>query len=189
MSAGVRRLLWARGLRAFADGYVSLLLPVYLIGLGLTPFKVGMIATATLLGSGTLRLLVGFRANRFDSRVLLLAAAALMCATGLGFAAVTSFWPLVVIAVVGTLNPSSGDVSVFLPLEHAVLAHVVADRERTGAFARYSLVGAFAGALGALFAGVPELTAPALGLEVRTLYPWMFTFYAVLGLLSGAIYR
>ena len=71
MSAGVRRLLWARGLRAFADGYVSLLLPVYLIGLGLTPFKVGMIATATLLGSGTLTLLVGFRANRFDSRVLL----------------------------------------------------------------------------------------------------------------------
>ena len=127
---------WARGLRAFADGYVSLLLPIYLIGLGLTPFQVGVIATATLLGSGALTLLVGWRANRFESRALLLAAAVLMCATGLGFATVTSFWPLVVIAVVGTLNPSSGDVSVFLPLEHAVLARVVADRERTATFAR-----------------------------------------------------
>src|SRR5207249_1801746 len=71
----------------------------------------------------------------------------------------------------------------------AVLAHVVADRERTGAFARYSLVGAFAGALGALFAAVPELIAPALGLELHAFYPWMFTLYAALGLLSGAIYR
>jgi MFS family permease len=188
-AARVRTLLWARGFRAFADGFVSLLLPIYLIGLGLTPFQVGVIATATLLGSGALTLLVGWRANRFDSRALLLAAALLMCATGLGFATVTSFWPLVVIAVVGTLNPSSGDVSVFLPLEHAVLAHVVADRERTATFARYSLVGALAGALGAIFAGVPELLAGALKLEVRTLYPWMFILYAALGLTSGLIYR
>jgi MFS family permease len=188
-AARVRTLLWARGFRAFADGFVSLLLPIYLIGLGLTPFQVGVIATATLLGSGALTLLVGWRANRFDSRALLLAAALLMCATGLGFATVTSFWPLVVIAVVGTLNPSSGDVSVFLPLEHAVLAHVVADRERTATFARYSLVGALAGALGAIFAGVPELLAAALKLEVRTLYPWMFILYAALGLTSGLIYR
>jgi MFS family permease len=185
----IRRLLWARGLRAFADGYVSLLLPVYLIGLGLTPLQVGMIATGTLLGSGALTLLVGLRANRFGSRALLLAASALMCATGVGFAAVSSFWPLLVIAVVGTLNPSSGDVSVFLPLEHAVLAHVVSDRERTATFARYSLVGAFAGALGALFAAAPELLAGALKLEVRDLYPWMFLVYATLGLVSGLIYR
>jgi MFS family permease len=188
-AARVRTLLWARGLRAFADGFVSLLLPIYLIGLGLTPFQVGVIATATLLGSGALTLLVGWRANRFDSRALLLAAAVLMCATGLGFATVTSFWPLVVIAVVGTLNPSSGDVSVFLPLEHAVLARVVADRERTATFARYSLVGALAGALGAIFAGVPELLAAALKYDVRALYPWMFVLYAGLGLTSGLIYR
>jgi MFS family permease len=190
MSApGVRSLLTARALRAFADGFVSLLLPVHLLGLGFTPFQVGAIATGTLLGSGALTLTVGLKANHFGSRALLTAAAALMCATGLGFAAVTSFWPLLIIAIVGTLNPSSGDVSVFLPLEHAVLAHVISDRERTAAFARYSLVGAFAGALGALFAAVPEWIAPSLGLEVRQLLPWMFGVYALLGLISGAIYR
>jgi MFS family permease len=185
----VRRLLWARGLRAFGDGYVSLLLPVYLIGLGLTPLQVGVIATGTLLGSGALTLLVGLRVNHFGSRALLLAAAALMCATGVGFASITSFWPLLVVAVIGTLNPSSGDVSVFLPLEHAVLAHVVSDRERTAVFARYSLVGALAGALGALFAATPEFLAGALKLEARALYPWMFLLYAALGVVSGLIYR
>lgn len=188
-SANVRRLLWARGLRAFADGYVSLLLPVYLLSLGLTPFQVGVIATATLLGSGILTLWVGLRAYGFKRRALLLGAAALMALTGLGFATITSFWPLLLIAFVGTLNPSSGDVSVFLPLEHSILARVVEDRERTATFARYSLVGALLGALGALAAGLPELLAPALNASVGSAYQAMFLLYALLGVGSGLIYR
>ena len=56
------RLLWVRGLRAFADGYVSLLLPIYLIALDMTPFQVGIITTATLIGSGALTLLIGLQA-------------------------------------------------------------------------------------------------------------------------------
>ena len=75
-STTVRKLLWVRGLRAFGDGYVSLLLPVYLISLGLTPFQVGVIATGTLLGSGLLTLIVGINAHRFRYRTLLLAAPA-----------------------------------------------------------------------------------------------------------------
>src|SRR5215831_19360525 len=110
----IHRVLWVRALRAFADGYVSLLLPVYLLSLGLTPFQVGVIATCTLLGSGILTLWVGLHAYGFKRRALLLGAAAMMALTGLGFATITSFWPLLLIAFVGTLNPSSGDVSVFL---------------------------------------------------------------------------
>jgi len=117
----LRRVLLARGLRAFGDGFVSLLLPVYLLDLGFTPFQVGVIATGTLLGSGALTLLVGRHAGRFHARTLLLTAAGAMAATGVGFAAIVEFWPLLVVAVVGTLNTSSGDVSVFLSLEHAML--------------------------------------------------------------------
>ena len=113
-----RRILLARGLRAFGDGYVSLLLPLYLLELGFGTFDVGVIATATLLGSGLLTLMVGLRAHRYHTRSVLLAATALMAATGVGFALFEQFWPLLLIAFVGTLNPSSGDVSVFLPLEH-----------------------------------------------------------------------
>src|SRR5437868_13401395 len=103
----VQRVLWVRGLRAFGDGYVSLLLPVYLIALGFSPFQVGAIATATLLGSGLLTLSIGFCAHRFKYHGLLLAAAVLMAATGFGFATMADFWPLLVIAIVGTLNPSN----------------------------------------------------------------------------------
>jgi hypothetical protein len=49
MNETTRRLLCVRGLRAFGDGCISLLLPVYLITLGFTPLMVGVITTATLL--------------------------------------------------------------------------------------------------------------------------------------------
>ena len=60
-------------------------------------------------------------------------------------------------AFVGTLNPSSGDVSIFLPLEHAVLSRFVEDCQRTAFFVRYSLVGALVAAAGALAAGLPDM--------------------------------
>ena len=189
MSPHVRRLLWVRGLRAFGDGFVSLLLPLYLLELGLGPFQVGAITAGTLLGSGVLTLAIGLCAHRFRLRTLLLCATFMMAATGLGFAVVTNFWPLLLIAVVGTLNPSSGDVSVFLPLEQAALAHVAGARERTALFARYSLVGALVAALGALSAGLPGLMVDAAGVSMRSALQLMFGLYGVIGLAAAAIYR
>ena len=165
------------------------MLPLYLISLGLTPFQVGVIAAGTLLGSGILTLLVGLHAYRLRFRTLLLMAAFLMAATGAGFAVFTEFWPLLVIAVVGTLNPSSGDVSVFLPLEQAVLARLATDRQRTAVFARYSLVGALLGAVGALFAGFSELLARLIEISPTTAMQFMFVLYGLLGLASSQSYR
>ena len=185
----VHRLLVAKGLRAFGDGYVSLLLPLYLLDLGFTPLQVGIIATTTLLGSGLLTLLVGLHAYRYHYRTLLLAATLLMGGTGLGFAFVTDFWPLLVIALVGTLNPSSGDVSVFLPLEHAVLARIVDDRKRTAVFARYALVGSLVAALGSLATALPAMAASAVGISVTAAIQGMFVLYALLAALSALVYR
>ena len=188
-SRAVTHLLAAKGLRAFGDGFVSLLLPVYLLDLGFSALQVGIIATATLLGSGALTLAVGLHAHRYQHRTLLLAAAGLMAATGLGFAAVGDFWPLLAIAIVGTLNPSSGDVSVFLPLEHAVMSRVVTDSERTATFARYSVVGALVAAVGSLAAGLPALATEWLGVAPRAAMQAMFVLYALLGAATALIYR
>jgi MFS family permease len=188
-AAGSRRILWARGLRAFGDGYVSLLLPAYLLQRGFSSLDVGIVTTATLVGSGVTILLVGLHAHRFGLRPLLIGAALLMTATGLGLASVSGFWPLLVVAVVGTLNPSSGDASVFLPLEQARLASLAGDRQRTALFARYSLTGALAGAAGALCAGLPQLFAAATGVTTAFATQSMFVVYAGLGCISAAIYR
>jgi MFS family permease len=188
-SNGIHRLLISKGLRAFADGYVSLLLPLYLVELGFSPLQVGVIATITLIGSGLLTFVVGLHAWRFQYRSLLLATCMLMAATGIGFAAFVDFWALILVAFIGTLNPSSGDVSVFLPLEHAVLAKLVDDRQRTATFARYSLVGALMGATGSLAASLPLALAGLTGMSFLNAIRIMFVLYALVALMAGLLYH
>ena len=182
-------ILAARGIRAFTDGYVALLLPYYLTLLGYSALQVGIIATATLLGSGILTLLVGVFAYRFRVHALLTTACALMLGTGIGFAVVTDFLPLLLIAVVGTLNPSNGDVSVFAPLEQSLLSHSVGGEHRTTVFARYSLVGNLVGALGALAAAIPGVLAQWNILELKSAVQIMFVLYGLSSLAALAVYR
>jgi MFS family permease len=92
------------------------------------------------------------------------------------------------VAFLGTLNPSSGDVSVFLPLEQRALAQAASAEHRTAVFARYSLVGALAGAFGALAAGAPELIGGSDAPGVAALRP-MFLLYAGIGLVCLPLYH
>ena len=188
-ASSVNRLLAAKGIRAFGDGFVSLLLPLYLLELGLSLLQVGVIATATLLGSGVMTLMVGMHAYRYRYRSLLLAATLLMAATGAGFAVLSDFWPLLIIAIVGTLNPSSGDVSVFLPLEHSMMSRIVTDKDRTAVFARYSLVGSLMAALGSLAVAFPDAMVASAGVSGKIAMQAMFMFYALLGLITALAYR
>jgi MFS family permease len=182
-------LLSSRGLRGFGDGLVSLLLPVYLAHLGFSALEIGVLATATLAGSSVLTLLIGLYAHHASPRGLLLLAAGLMMMTGVAFIAFEDFWPLLLIAFLGTLNPSSGDVSLFLPLEQAQLSRTVADRDRTALFARYSLVGTLSAAVGALAAGLPEVASAVAGTGMKPALQAAFLFYSVLGLAALLIYR
>lgn len=183
------RLLLGKGLRAFTDGLVSIVLPVYLLRLGYGPFQVGAIVTSTLLGSALLTLSIGLFAYQFPGRKLLLSACLLMAATGTAFATVRDFWPLLIVAFVGTINPSSGDVSIFLPVEQALLAGTISQRRRTALFARYSLIGALAGAVGTLSAGLPEIAARRFNVDQTTILQAVFWFYAGVGLVTLLIYR
>ena len=180
-------LFAARALRDFGDGFVAILLPVYLLVLGFSPLQVGVLATASLFGSALLTVAVGILGARHDLRRLLLAAACLMVATGGAMSVVTDYALLLVVACAGTINPSTGSVSVFVPLEHAVLARNAGDRDRTTVFARYSLVGALASAVGALAAALPDARAFA-GLGQLTAIKLMFVLYAIVGVAGTLLY-
>ena len=185
----VPRVIVARSLRGFADGFVSVVLAVYLTALGFSPFEIGAIVTGTLLGSAALTLGVGLVAHRREFRVLLLGASVLMIMTGIGFMAVTAFWALLVVAVLGTLNPSAGDVSVFLPTEQAFLAGHVADLDRPRLYAVYNLGAAFAGAFGALASGVPELIARNTDAAKVDVLRASFSLYLVIAIAVFFVYR
>ena len=180
-------LLGARGLRDFGDGFVAVLLPVYLMALGFSPLEVGAFAGTALFGSALLTLAVGFLGVRYDHRLLLISSAGLMMATGIALSIVDSYALLLVVAFVGSVNPSGGSASSFVPIEHAVLTRETADAERTKAFARYSLVGGLASAGGALAAAMPELFTRPDWSELSGIKA-MFGIYTLLGLVGGLLY-
>ena len=188
-SPDASRLVVARGLRGFADGMVSVLLASYLTDLGYSAGQVGVLITGTLLGSAAQTLASGLWGARFTSKQILLFACGLMLLTGVGFASVTAFWPLLLIAVAGTLNPSGGDVSVFLPTEQSMLTGTIDARRRTSLFARYTLTGTFAAAVGALCAGAPVVIAEWQGIDIVDAKRAGFLVYAVVAATVFVLYR
>ena len=182
-------LLRTRAVRAFGDGFVSVLLPLHLTTLGLSTARIGLVVTATLVGSAALTMLVGLVAYRMGRRALLLRASVLMAATGIGFAVASDFWPLLVVAFIGTLNPSAGHVSIFLPTEQALLPRTIAASSRTALYARYSLVGSLLAAFGSLISGLPEYLARISSISLPRALDLMFLLYAALGLVTLWLYK
>ncbi|MGJ0507692.1 MAG: MFS transporter [Methylocystis sp.] len=180
MNKTVLLLIWARGLRDFGDGFVAVLLPVYLTRLGLSSFEIGALAGTALLGSALLTLAIGLVGNRYDARHMLIAAAALMAGTGVALSIIDSYALLLIVAFVGSVNPSGGSASSFVPVEHAVLTRETAAAARTSGFARYSLIGGLAAAGGALAASLPEILI-RLGWPELLGVKAMFAIYAILG--------
>jgi MFS family permease len=184
----ISRLYVARGLRGFGDGFAIIILPAYMTALGYDPPAIGIVASASLLGTALFALSVGMIAPRYDIRALMLFGACLMAATGIAFPNVEHLVLIALVAFVGTINPSAGDLGVLVPLEHAMLARDASDRERTRVFARYSLIGALSAAAGSLASSLPDLLGSA-GIADLAAFRWMFYFYAALGIASGLLYR
>lgn len=151
-----RRLLSIRALRGIADGLVAATLAASLSARGYSPAQIGLVVTASLVGSAAVVVAFGRRPDLVPPERALRVTALAMVITGACFALSPWLWLLVLVALVGPLNPSGGDVSAFLPAEQALLGGVVPATERTATFARYSLLGNLGAAVGAAVAGVPE---------------------------------
>ena len=176
-----RLLIATRGVRGFVDGAVAVTLSAFLTGIGYSGARIGVIVTGMLLGSAALTLAVGTAASALRRRTVLLVGTTLMVATGATFATTSAFWLLFAMGVIGTMNPSSGDVSVFQPVEQALLPLTVSTAQRSRLFARYTFTGSLCAAAGSLAAGLPD----ALHISVR----WVFAVYALGGFVAVLLYR
>jgi predicted MFS family arabinose efflux permease len=125
-------------------------------------------------------LLTGTSGSGWSRRGLLRIGSLLMIATGLIFATTSVFVVLLVVGVIGTMNPSGGDVSVFRPLEHSVLPRTTSAEDRSHLFAQYTFGGVFAGALGAAASGLPERWHWPAGT--------VFWVYGAAGMITLALY-
>lgn len=184
-----RRLVAAKTIRALGDGFASVALAAYLHERGFGAVEIGALATVALLGTTAATVGVGMFVERLGRRRVLRWGTVLVMVSGLMFAAVEPFWLLLVIAFLGTLNPTAGDVSFFLPIEQAALAETVAPVRRTWLYARHALFGRLAAAVGALATGLAGVTSGVLDVPLVDVLRVMFALYGLVGLAMLAVYR
>ena len=181
-----RLMLTARAVRQFAYGQLAIVLAIALTREGLTPVAIGALVTVSLVGDFCGTALIGRYADQWGRRHTLVVLALLMAFTGMVFG-LSSFYPLLLIAAFcGTLGTSASETAPFLPLEQAMLAQTVPQDHQTVWFARYNLVASFAGALGGLAAGLPDLLTQVGVAPTRSLQT-SFGLYAILALFVGAL--
>ena len=185
--AGV--LLATRAVRGFVDGLISVAIVALLSLRGFSDLQIGVVVTGMLLGSATVTLLVGTKGNAIPRRTLLFAGAAVMIASGLAFGAFTQFGILLAVGVIGTLNPTSGDVSMFLPLEQSLIAATTPAKSRTALYARYAFAGGLAGALGSQAIAIPEAIARHTSISQTTAFRSCFVLYSLAGVAVWLMYR
>ena len=183
------RLLFAtRIVRLFAYGFLSVVLVLYLVQVGLTETEIGLLLTLTLIGDTAISLWMTTNADRIGRRKMLLVGAGLMVFAGMLFALTGSFALLVVAAIIGVISPSGNEVGPFLSIEQAALSQIVPDEARTRVFAWYNLVGSFATALGALGSGVLAHTLQSAGTAPLGSYRVIVILYAGWGLVLGLLF-
>ncbi len=170
-------------MRGFADGLVAVALASYLSHIGFSAGQIGWITTATLVGSAAATITLGMLAGGWEHRRLLIMASVLMVLTGIGFLTIRDFWVMIPVAFIGTMNPSSGDVSVFLPLEQTEIAGSVASDRRTAIFARFSLYANLAAAGGSFAAGAIAAYVAAQHFDPIRTGQIGFAIYAAVGLI------
>jgi MFS family permease len=179
MRTDIALLFATRAMRMFAYGAVSVVLVLYLAGLGIEAQRIGLLLTLTLIGDVIVSLFLTTRADRLGRRRTLIAGAILMAAAAAVFAVTHDFWLLLIAATIGVISPSGNEVGPFLAVEQVALADVAPDRDRTHLYAWYNLGGSFATALGALTAGA---------VTERLSYRAVILGYGVLGILMAVVF-
>ena len=179
------------GVRSFAYGFLSVVLGLYLDGIGLTTTAIGWIFAAALAGGAVMTIIITTVADSFGRKTLLILGAALMATAGWVFAISNDSLLLALAAIFGTISPSGKEVGPFLSIEQAILPETTQDQHRTTVFSAYNLIGSLLGAMGALAVGLPSLFSIPEITGYRVLV-WGYVICAVVmmvvfGFLSPAI--
>ncbi len=146
-------LFTTRIIRLFCYGFISVILALYLIEVGLTEAQIGLLFSLTLVGDAGITLWLTTSADRFGRKKTLIVGALLMAGAGLGFVLTRNYILLIIAAIIGVISPSGNEIGPFLSVEQASLSQLVPNEKRTGTFAWYNLVGSFATASGAFTGG------------------------------------
>jgi MFS family permease len=155
LTTDARLVIAGQGIRAAGYGFTAVLLGALLAARGYGTVAVGVLLTALIAGTALASLAVGAMADRIGRRRCYGLFFGGMAVAGLVVALGAPLWVLLIVAITGTLSTDVIDNGPATTLEQAMLA--AEDAGTAAVYGRYNMVGAAAGALGALAVTLPGL--------------------------------
>lgn len=184
-----RDLVWLfvlRILRSIPQGYLGILLPLYLVALGYRAVALGTLLAFSALVAAGVSMVVGVLADRLGRKNCLAAISVMLAIGAIGFAFARSFTWLVVFASIGSIGRggalAGGAWGPFYPAVQPLVAESTTDYNRTTVFGAFSFVGVMVAAAGTLLAGLPQLLARIAGTPELETYRMLFLLAGLLGL-------
>lgn len=180
-------MLLTRAFRMFAYGASTLILALYFSALGHSDVQIGVFMTLTLVGDVLISLALTFVADALGRRRILLLGSLLMACSGAVFATTSTYWVLLLAAIVGVISPSGNEIGPFRAVEESTLAHLTPDTDRSDIFAWYVVVGTLGTSGGALASGFIVQHLQKIGWDEVAAYRAVFAIYALIGLIKSGL--
>lgn len=178
-------LFLLRVLRSLSQGYLGIILPLYLVALGYGAEALGLLLAVSAVEAAVVSTVVGLLADRFGRKPLLVVISLLLAFGAFGFSFAHSFVWIVAFAAIGSIGRggalAGGAWGPFYPAVQALVAEHASDYNRTTVFGAFSFVGVVAGAVGSALAALPSLLRHFAGIDELTGYRILFVATGVLG--------
>ncbi len=189
-----RNLQWlmtVRVLRSIAQGFLSVVVPLYIASLGYSTLAFGTLLTLAGLGSAVMTLGLGLTGDRFGRRRPAIVISVLAVFGTAGFALTHNFGVLALMSVLSTFGRGGGagagaSWGPLYPALQPLVAGSCADRDRNDVFAGLSVAGAIAGTIGSAIAVIPAWLH-GRGFSWVSAYDvmfWVGSAFALAGLLA-----
>ncbi len=152
-----RLLFLAKALRVFGFGFLSIILPLYMLQLGYSALVIGAVLSAAVVGSVIFNILVSKFSDSFGRKKSLMLLSVLMGVSTMLMIANLGTVLFIIAALIGSVSVTGSETGPFLAIEQSSITTQINDKHRTKAYSVYNFLGYSAAAIGALFSALPTM--------------------------------
>ncbi|HVC33172.1 MAG TPA: MFS transporter, partial [Chloroflexota bacterium] len=183
-----RDLRWitaSRAARSLTQGYLSVIIPLYLLQIGFNAVSLGELFTVGAAISAILTVSVSLLADQVGRKPFLIVFPIFTAVGALVFISTHDFWIIVAASALGTLGRGggaggAGSGGPFYPAQQALIADHASSTDRNKVFATFSFTDSIASTTGALLAGIPDLLMAHAGFSAADSYKPLFVLTSAL---------
>jgi MFS family permease len=182
-SVGPLPVYFAKSVRVYASGLLSIIIPFYLGTLGYGLYVQGLVLVAILAGNALSNVAVSYLEAPLGRRRLLQIFSVLMIVSGLILGFSTSLVFIILACIIGNISSTGTEAGPFQSIEAGVLPDLTSGGSTVKAFGRYNLIGYSAAAAGQLTSSVPGLVG-----NTHLSFQVIFVAFAFVGSLLFVVY-